>query len=584
MPADNLNPLWARALVDELVKGGVRHAVVCPGSRSTPLALACAEQPRLTTWSVIDERSAAFFALGIGKESGLPAAVIATSGTAGAHFLPAAIEASMSHVPLLLLTADRPIELQGWGAPQTMLQQNLFGGFVRWFADLGVPEASSNVVLHLRATAARAVATALAAPRGPVHLNVPFREPLAPTADGAPLASLSPLAAVGRADAPVTRIVPPDRHPSHAQLDALRARLLATERGVIVCGPRDAADGLVSSVARLGRTFGYPVLAEAASQVRYRHSGEVISLYDALLRHAPFASRHRPELVLRFGGGLTPKGPQAWIDGSGAYVVQLSDEGALVDPQHAASMVLQGDPVSACDHLSAGVEPRTTAWSASFAAAEGRARAALEQAFSETEALTEPRIARDVVASLPAGATLFVSSSMPIRDVDAFAPAGASVRVLANRGVNGIDGITSSALGVAAASGKPVVALVGDLAFLHDLGGLLTAARHRIPLTVVVVQNDGGGIFSFLPIAQFPEHFERLFGTPHGLSFEHAAGLFGARYSAPRTAGELRSALRSGLEGGLNLIEVKVDRQANVREHQQLFARLAGALGEGPWA
>lgn len=582
-PAVNINQLWARALMEELVRGGVRHAVVCPGSRSTPLALACAERPELTTWSVIDERSAAFFALGLAKESGAPVAVVATSGTAGAHFYPAAIEAAMSYVPLLLLTADRPPELQGWGAPQTMPQQHLFGGFARWFVDLGLPEASPAALLHLRATAARAVATARRAPRGPVQLNAPFREPLAPTPDGVPLDKLPPLATSGRAGEPFTRIAPPAPEPDPAALAALRDRMAATERGVIVCGPRDPQDGLQAAVLRLGEIYGYPVLAEATSQVRYGASGP-IALYDALLRHAPFARAHRPELVVRLGGGLTPKGPQAWLDGSGAYTVQLSDQGGLFDPQHAASMVIEGDAVKACARLAEGRAPRSTAWAQSFAEAERRARAALEEAFARSEALTEPRIAREVVTSLPAGANLFVSSSMPIRAVDAFAPAGNALRVLANRGVNGIDGIVSSALGVAAGSGRPTALLVGDLAFLHDLGGLLTARRHKVPLTIVVVQNDGGGIFSFLPIAKATEHFESLFGTPHGLpDLMPAAALFGARYAAPRTVSELRESLRAGLEGGLHLVEVRVDRQSNPEEHRGLFARIAEAIGEGPW-
>ncbi|HLL84075.1 MAG TPA: 2-succinyl-5-enolpyruvyl-6-hydroxy-3-cyclohexene-1-carboxylic-acid synthase, partial [Longimicrobium sp.] len=501
-PAVNVNQQWSRAAVEELVRGGVRHVVVCPGSRSTPLALAFAECPELRTWSVIDERSAAFFALGIAKESGAPVALLATSGTAGANFYPAVIEAAMSHVPLVVLTADRPLELQGWGAPQTMPQQNLYGGFARWFADLGVPEATSPSLQHLRATVARAVATSTRAPRGPVQLNAPFREPLAPIPDGSPLEALPQLASSGRGSAPFTRVVPPAREPDREVLSQLRARLEATERGVIVCGPRDAQDGLRDAVLRLGRAYGYPVLAEAVSQVRYGGDG-TLALYDAILRHAPFAKAHRPELVLRVGGGLTPKGPAAWLDGSGAYQVQLSDQGGLYDPQHAASLVVEGDAVRACEVLAGDHKARPSAWLSAFTEAERRARAGLEAAFAKDPSITEPRIAREVVSALPEGANLFVSSSMPIRDVDAFAPpTGRQLHVYANRGANGIDGIVSSALGVAAASGRPTVLLTGDLAFLHDVGGLLVARRSGVPLTVVVVNNDGGGIFSFLPIAQ----------------------------------------------------------------------------------
>jgi len=582
---ETLNQLWARALVEELVRGGVEHAVVCPGSRSTPLALACAEQAGLKTWSVIDERSEAFFALGIGKASGKPAMVVATSGTAGAHFYPAATEAEMSGVPMVLVTADRPPELQGWGAAQTIDQRALFGSHVRLWLDVGIPEASAPVLVQLRAQVARAVAAARRPPAGAVHLNIPFREPLAPLPESRALELGSALAEQGREGAPLTRIAWSPPVPDPSVIAELAARLARTERGVIVCGPRDPDDGLAEAVVELGKTLGYPVLAEAASGVRYGHSAEVMGAYDAVLRSERFARDHRPELVLRVGGGLTPKGPQAWLDRSGAYTVQLSDGGALVDPQHAASLVVQGDAVAACRALVRGVprpRPRSSEWLRDFQRAEAKAREVLSAAFSAGDRLTEPRTAREVVAALPPGALLFLSSSMPIRDADAFAPESAGpVRVLSNRGANGIDGVTSTALGAAVALGKPAVLLTGDLAFLHDLSGLLTASRHGLSLAVVVVNNDGGGIFSFLPVADRTPHFEALFGTPPGLKdLRPAAELFGARYHAPADARGLAAAVRAGVEGGLHLIDVRVDRASNVAEHRALFDRVVAALEE----
>ncbi|HEX8818391.1 MAG TPA: 2-succinyl-5-enolpyruvyl-6-hydroxy-3-cyclohexene-1-carboxylic-acid synthase [Archangium sp.] len=586
----NLNQLWARVLVEELVRGGVRHAVVCPGSRSSPLALACAEgEGLLRTWSVIDERSAGFFALGMAKESRSPVVLVATSGTAGAHFYPAVIEASLAQVPLVVLTADRPLELQGWGAPQTVPQARFFGDFARLYADVGLPEASDVALLHLRATVARAVVMASRAPRGAVQLNVPFREPLAPTPD-ADLADerLSPLAREGRIGAPLTQIFPTVRQPDPRILDEVRARVAATEQGVIVCGPRDESDGFAEAISALAEATGYPVLAEATSQARYGGGPATVSLYDAMLRHAPFALAHRPKLVLRFGGGLTPKGTQAWIDGSGAEVVLFSDEGALFDPTHRAARVVEGSAVAACEGLSRGLSRGLGSWAHSFLWAEQWARSALESAFSEDMSLTEMRIAHEVVGAIPEGANLFVSSSMPIRDVDAFAPAaGRRIRVLANRGANGIDGIVSSALGVAVASERPTVLLTGDLAFLHDVGGLLTARRCGVSLTVVVVNNDGGGIFSFLPIAQAEgarKHYESLWGTPHGVDLSHAAALYDARFRRPDSPQALRAALAEGLKGGLHLIEARVaERTTNVDLHRRLFAKLGAALGEGPW-
>jgi 2-succinyl-5-enolpyruvyl-6-hydroxy-3-cyclohexene-1-carboxylate synthase len=276
------------------------------------------------------------------------------------------------------------------------------------------------------------------------------------------------------------------------------------------------------------------------------------------------------------------------VEASGAQVVVFSDEGALHDPNHLAAHVVEGSAVAACEALARGVSRGPGAWAKSFLNAEQRARAALEEAFAQEPVLSEPRIAHEVVAALPEGASLFVSSSMPIRDVDAFAPAaGRRLRVLANRGANGIDGIVSSALGVAVASGRPTVLLTGDLALLHDVGGLLTARRYGVSLTVVVVNNDGGGIFSFLPIAQAErarEHYEPLWGTPHGVELSHAAALYGARYQRPDSVAALRAALAEGLEGGLHLVEVRTERATNVELHRRLFARMGAALGDGPWA
>lgn len=583
MAAESLNQLWSRAIVEELVRSGVRHVVVCPGSRSTPLALAFAASPEVRTWSIIDERSGAFFALGLAKATGVPAVVLATSGSAGAHFHPAVIEAAMGHVPLIAITADRPHELQGWGAPQTIPQARLFGEFARTYVDLGMPEATAPALLHLRASVCRAYATATRAPRGAVHLNAPFREPLAPPAHPEPLPDLPERAVLGAdGGGPLVRMPGPRRAVDPAALTEVRGALERSARGVIVVGPRDASDGLAEALIALGHAWGYPVLAEATSNVRYGHVDDVVCTTDALLRHKAFAATHVPEVVLRFGGGLTPKTSAAWLDASGARTFVFSDDGAPVDPTHAAEWILEGDPVAAARALCPPGQRRQTEYAASFRAAELRARAAIAKAF-DGAVLTEPRVAFEVARALPAGANLFVSSSMPIRDLDAFASIGGAFRVFANRGANGIDGISSSALGVAAASGRPTTLLTGDLAFLHDLGGLMAARRHSLDLTVVVVNNDGGGIFSFLPVAGRTDRFEELFGTPHGLDLAQAAKLFEARYVRCADAAALRGALSEASEGGLRVLEVRTDRTENVRVHQALFAEIAAALGDGKW-
>ena len=603
----NLNALWARALIDELVRGGVREAVVCPGSRSTPLALACADDARLTTRSILDERSAAFFALGAAKATQRPALVIATSGTAGAHFYPAILEAEASGVPLIAITADRPPELHGWGAPQTLDQQRLFGSHVRFFADLGVPEAVA--LSHLRATAARAVERAL---EGPVHLNAPFREPLAPLPGPLP-ANL--------------REVPGLRHARAARVpDVAEAarELSARPRGVIVCGPRDAQGDLPAAVGALADKLGYAVLAEVASQVRYALPG-CSAHYDSILRDERWARALRPDAVVRIGGGLTSKVLQAWL--AGAFTVVLSERDEVVDPDHQAALALPGDAASVCRALAAAMQTAAAQPGAAHAApsqslaaawreAEARAAAALESALTGSTArseasaaeprevamtqpmrmtsaprgdrpdalLSEPLIARETFAALREDAVIFVSSSMPIRDADAYADrAPPGVRVLANRGLNGIDGVVSSALGAAAATDRPTTLLIGDLALLHDLHGLLAARHLGVPLTVVCVDNDGGGIFSFLPLAQLAEprrHFEPLFATPQGVDLAHVAALCGARLHRPSTADALRIALREAR--GLSLIAVRTDRARNVDDHRALHAAVSAALGAPP--
>jgi 2-succinyl-5-enolpyruvyl-6-hydroxy-3-cyclohexene-1-carboxylate synthase len=580
----SLNTLWARAIVQELHRGGVRHVVLAPGSRSSPLALACAEvESGVRTWMVLDERVAGFFALGLALESGAPVAVGVTSGTAGAHLLPALIEASAAGVPLVAITADRPWELHGFGAPQTMPQAELYGRFVRAEVELATPEPSSTAFRHLRAVVSRAVARAVAAPGGPVHLNAAFREPLAPPPDALTPPGLDTEALEGRGGDAFLRTVQPLRLPPPAELETVRRRLAAAERGLVVVGPRARRDDLPTAARTLAASYGYPLVPEAASNVRWTPGLPVVTHLDLLLRSDGWALGARPDLVVRLGGGLCSRRVSEWLDASGAEVVLLSEGGDPIDPQHRASVVLEGDLPAMCEALAAATAPRRATWADGFHRADITADEALAAALERDGRLSEPAVARMVVAMLPAGARLVVASSMPIRDVDAFAPSTAEpLRVLSNRGLNGIDGTLSTALGVAAASGAPTVALVGDLAFLHDLGALVQARRTGLPLTVVVVNNDGGGIFSFLPIARATPHFEALFGTPHGVDLSAAAALADAPFVRASTPSALATALRERPERGMQIIEAAVlDRAANVEVHHSLGAAVARAVEEG---
>lgn len=547
-----LNQRWAATIAGTLVAHGVRHVVVAPGSRSTPLALAFAERGELKLWSVIDERAAAFFALGLAKSTHTRAAVLCTSGTAGAHFLPAVMEAFEGGTPLVLLTADRPWELHGFGAPQTIAQVGMFGRYVLGAEALPTPD--ERGLEHLVAALSRLLARG----PGPVHLNVPFREPLAhPDGEAGP--RIDPYVT---SYAPVTPTV---------DLTPVLWAIAAAKRGVIVCGPRERGDDFGEWVHALSRSTGFPVLAEAASNARFGFT-ESISFYDALLRSPKFAESMRPDVVLRFGGGLTPKLPQQWLDASGAKQFHFTDDGFQFDPLHRTTMLL---PFTKALRF----EGTPTAEQREYRATWLEAQRQLSETLSALPVtVSEPQLARELVAACPAGTQLFVSSSMPIRDVDAFATSARPLRVFVNRGVNGIDGITSTALGVAAGTGRPTALLVGDVALLHDLSAWLVARRHSLSLTVVVANNDGGGIFHFLPVAERTPHFEALFGTPHGVDLAHVAALAGAKLHRPVDMNALRAAMTEGLEGGLHLIEVKTERRANVDAHRALFAKLTETM------
>jgi 2-succinyl-5-enolpyruvyl-6-hydroxy-3-cyclohexene-1-carboxylate synthase len=553
MTEPTLNQRWAATLVGALVGGGVRHAVVAPGSRSTPLALALADRPDVKVWSVIDERSAAFFALGLSKALGVPAAVVCTSGSAGAHFLPAIMEAAEGATPLVVLTADRPWELHGFGAPQTIAQVGMFGRYVRGAEALPTPDEAGLV--HLAAVSARLVHLARQAPRGPVHFNVPFREPLAPV-DGSAGPVINPV---------TTKYVV---SAAGADFTELQAAVAKSQRGLIVVGPRERNDDFGARIHSLSERLGFPVIAEAASNTRYGFPG-AIWCADALLRNQKFADEMKPEVVLRFGGGLTAKGPQAWLDSCGAKTFAFHEDGLQFDPQHRAFASFTSLPPEGGEGPGGGKYLQR--WQ--------QAQATLQSTLAaQPSTRTEPLIARAFINALPANTSVFLSSSMPIRDVDAFTTSSHPLRVFTNRGVNGIDGITSTALGVAAGTKRPTALLIGDVALLHDLSGWLIARRHELSLTVVVVNNDGGGIFHFLPIADRTPHFEALFGTPQGVELANVAALAGAHLHRPTDLADFGRTVTSSLEGGLHLIEVRTDRRANVDAHRGLFAKLSESI------
>ena len=583
-----LNSTQARALVAGLAKGGVRQVVISPGSRSTPLVLAWAAYPAVVLHAVLDERVAGFLAVGMARASGRPVALVCTSGSAAAHYFPAIQEASCSRVPLIVLSADRPPELHDCGALQTLDQSRLYGNYVRTFIDLGTP-ATEVPRRWLTQVAVRSLDAACRVPAGPVHINVPFREPLwQPDVDASGANADDESAAILR--------TPPLLAPP--LIDALATRLSRAERGVIVCGPLTDTGGasgqysLAASVRSLAATLGWPVLAEATSQVRFARGAAdgVVASYDALLRLPAFVEEARPDLVLRIGQTPTSKVAQAWLADAGRDRTVLVDEaGDWHDPSFAANTLAVAEPGALCRALRAAARPirRDERWLSTWTQAEAAAQAALARVCAE--GFWEGGIARTVAAALPDSSSLHVANSMPIRDLDRFAPVlDRDVRVYANRGASGIDGTLATAAGEALADPARVqVVLLGDLAFLHDQSALRIAVKLGASLVVVLIDNDGGGIFSFLPIAAHPDAFDPYFRTPQDADLAALAQASGASFGNADSYQALGQALESRIAQarrgpGVHVIAVRVDREHNVVQHRRAVDAVQQAL-VSPW-
>jgi len=584
----NANTALASAFVEELARGGLRHAVLSPGSRSTPLAVALWRQAEIEVTVIVDERSAAFFALGAAQASGAPVALLCTSGTAVANYHPAVIEADESGLPLVVLSADRPPELRGIGAGQTIDQIKVFGSSVRWFCEVGTHEADDSGLLHYRSVACRALVAARGEVRpGPVHLNLPWREPLAPVPVEGAVTATDPLALAGRVGRSLTAVTRIDLEPSAFLLEEMAGHIGDAISGVIVAG-RQLDPELREPLAHLARVSGFPILAEPTSQLRRgpHDRSHVIAAYDLLLRDERFARAVVPDFVLRFGAMPTSKPLRAWLAASGASEIVVDPYGGWNEPSNRAAAILRADPTELASGWAARLEKEPRPAPEAWIAAESAAQAALDHELGVggmdpggggATAISEPALHRALGAAHAAGDLVYTASSMPIRDQEAFLAAGASdVRFLSNRGTNGIDGLVSSGIGAAHASGRPTTIVTGDLGLLHDIGGLAALRDVSTPVRIVVIDNGGGGIFHFLPQEQAlrGDEFEALLGTPRGVDTEKAAALFDLPHRHLDSLADLPSALAAGT----GLIEVPTDRRASVELHQGLAANVAAAL------
>jgi 2-succinyl-5-enolpyruvyl-6-hydroxy-3-cyclohexene-1-carboxylate synthase len=576
----NRNTALASALVEELARCGVRRAVVAPGSRSTPLALALWRQPAIEVAVIVDERSAAFFALGAAQASGQPVVVLCTSGTAAANLHPAVCEADEAGVPLIVLTADRPPELRGIGAGQTIDQLKLYGSSVRWFCEVGTHDADDAGLLHYRSVACRAYAAARGDARpGPVHLNLAWRDPLGPEPHPEDVTASSELALEGRGERPLTAVTTGPRSADGALLDEIAERIGATPRGLIVAG-RQPDPGLADPVAELARRSGFPILAEPTSQLRLgRHDRDrIVWTYDSIARTRPESLD--PDLVIRFGDMPTSKGLRAWLASlEGLRQVVVDPTGSWNEPSRQADSIVRADGRVVAGGLAERLDVGggDSAWTGAWRDSDSGVAGVIAEELERLDQPTEPGAHTALGGVYADGDLVYVASSMPIRDAEAFlAPGDADVRFLCNRGANGIDGLISSGLGAAEATGRPAWIVTGDLGLYHDMNGLAALRDSGPPVRIVVLNNDGGGIFEFLPQAGEidRDEFEAILGTPLGIKPAKVAELYGLRHTL---VGDL-AALPAAAEEGTGIIEIPVDRRRNVEVHRRIADRAAEAL------
>ena len=598
------NAALLRAFADELVAAGVRDAVVCPGSRSTPLALALRSTPGLRVRVLLDERAAGFFALGMARTSRRPVVLLATSGTATVEFAPAVVEAQLSRVPLVVLTADRPAELRDRGATQTIDQVHLYGRSAKWYSELPLLDDDPATDAHVRSIAGRAVATAAAGPAGPVQLNVPFREPLLP--DG-PLMGDEPLIATDPAGsatrpAPTTPFTAIDGGHRTLDDDALRrlaGRLSATRHGLIVAGPDDDPR-LPPALAALAVATGFPILADPLSGLRSGPHDRrlVVARADQLVRPGPWIDLHRPELILRTGAMPTSKPILQLLERTRPEMLVLDGDGGWRESALLPATFIHADPAATATALAARLGSGRTegdpGWASDWRAADDAASDAMEAWLAALDEPFEGAPFPALAAALPDGAVLWAGNSMPVRDLDSWLPSTARALTLrSNRGANGIDGVVSTALGSAAAAADvgagPVALVVGDLSFLHDLNALVAARLHGLSATIVLVNNDGGGIFSFLsqatadlPAAGLPEHYEELFGTPHGIDVGPIVTALGGEHRRVDVATLGPEIAASVGRSGVRVLELRTNRARNVELHRDVAALVAAALEKTP--
>lgn len=573
----NHNLVFSKVFCDELARSGVQHACVSPGSRSTPLVMSLVEQSKIRTWVHLDERSSGYFALGIARALDRPVIVVTTSGTAAANLFPAVVESHYSHAPLLILTADRPSEQWGWGANQTVDQTRMYGSHTKLSVNMPSPEDSPDLLRYARAMACRAVSAAAQPPVGPVHINFPFREPLVPeqipNCKPERASQLTEDAWKGRdGDNAYTNVHHARRSLNKEQIAKISSELQKLRRGVIICGPQNDL-AFPPDLTALARMLGFPILADPLSQIRCgSHDRQlVLDSYDTFLGSHKLMTALEPQVILRFGATPTSKALLNFMKHHQRAHQILIQDTDWPDPMHVATMMLHADPSQVASSLSSGpsVMPDED-WINQWLVVATATRNKISQQLTEINGMFEGRIFSELSELMPDGGILFSGNSMPVRYLDTFHQSTSrQIRFLANRGASGIDGVVSTALGTGAVLTSPTVLVIGDISFYHDLNGLFAAKQYPINATIIVANNDGGGIFSYLPQRNYPATFEKYFATPHGITFEPAAQMYHLAYSKIGTWQEFRDSLSKSLNrSGSTILEVPGNREQNFSLHR----------------
>ncbi len=564
----NRNILWTETFVNELVSAEIKYACISPGSRNTPLTLAFANNKSIKSYVLIDERSCAFFALGLAKSSNSPVALICTSGTATAEFYPAIIEAYQQKVPLIVCTADRPPELLGVGANQTINQNNLYKNHIRWFVDLGLPQPTLRKLNHIKYTAKRAVYESFIKHKGPVHLNFPFRKPFEPEFHTDEIKK-DIIDFAKKNDRKISFKIRETKNIKNERwFNKIAEQLIKIKKGLIIAGPENYNPDFSKDVVKLAHHLNYPIFADGCSNIRFgKHNKElIISNFDSFLRAESFVKKIKPDFILHFGRTITSKALETFLENCNAPRYLINDYGDWFDPSNKSLAAINCKPFLFCNKMDeflikSNFKRKQNEWLSLLLNTDKITEKIKMQIIDKSAALNEPGIISEVLDLIPDNSQVMLSNSMPVRDFDYFASnSGKRLTIFNNRGASGIDGITSTTLGIKSGNKKLTVLITGDLAFYYDINGLLAAFKYRLPLIIILLNNNGGGIFEILPISNYGKVFKDYFITPHNLDFSHFVKAYNGNYKKVKNWIEFRTIFKNSFkEKNFTVIEIQTD-------------------------